>query len=251
MIHQPVLWILVLSFIGLWFFMLLGGLLAHLRRSRSEGEWEDLDMIKGSSLTILGLIIGFTFSMAVSRYDMRKNYEEEEANAIGTEYLRLDLLPASGSSRLRPLLVEYLRQRILFYTTANDQQLNAIGRETAKLQDQMWSAAQSAAKEQPNPLTSLAVAGMNDVLNRQGYTQAAFWNRIPVGAWALMIALAVCCSILIGYSAHERRTLLFPILPFLVAVAFFLIADMDQPRRGVIHVEPQNLESLYQSLQGN
>lgn len=250
MFHSE-LWIFVFSFLGLWFSMLVGGFLARWRRSRSDGEREDLDMIKGSSLTILGLIIAFTFSMAVTRYDMRKDYEAEEANAIGTEYLRVDLLPASGSSTLRPLLVEYLRQRILFYTTVDDQQLNTIRMETAKLENEMWSATQSAAQEQPNPNTWLAVAGMNDVLNRESYTQAAWWNRIPSGAWSLMIAHAVCCSILIGYSAHERRTLLFPILPLLVAVAFFLISDMDRPRRGVILVRPQNLESLYQSLHGS
>ena len=251
MIHFHEFWMFALSFLGLWFSMLAGGLLAKWRRSRSDGEREDLDMIKGSSLTILGLIIAFTFSMAVSRYDMRKIYEEEEANAIGTEYLRFDLLPAGGSSRLRPLLVEYLRQRILFYTTVDDQQLGIIGTETVKLQNEMWSATQSAAQEQPNPNTWLAIAGMNDVLNRQAYTQSAFWNRIPTGAWALMISHAVCCSILIGYSAHERRTLWLPILPFLVAIAFLLIADLDHPRRGVILVRPQNLESLYQSLHGS
>jgi protein-S-isoprenylcysteine O-methyltransferase Ste14 len=85
---------------------------------------------------------------------------------------------------------------------------------------------------------------MNDVLNRQGYTQAAWLNRIPAGAWTLMIALAVCCSVLIGYSAHNRRARLFTLLPFLVAIAFFLIADIDSPRRGVIHVRPQNMEML-------
>jgi protein-S-isoprenylcysteine O-methyltransferase Ste14 len=112
----------------------------------------------------------------------------------------------------------------------------------------MWSTAQSAAKEQPTPVTALAVAGMNDVLNRQGYTQAAWWNQIPMGAWLLMIVLAICCSILTGYRAVDRRSLLFPVLPFMIAIAFFLIADIDSPRRGIIHVQPQNLESLQESL---
>jgi hypothetical protein len=141
-----------------------------------------------------------------------------------------------------------LDQRISFYTVRDPQQLEHVKSETESLQNEMWSRVQSAAKTQPTPVMALVVAGMNDVLNRQGYTQAAWWNRIPTGAWTLMIAIAICCSALIGYSAHERGTL-FTFLPFLVAIAFFLIADIDSPRRGVIHVAPQNLISLSQSLE--
>ena len=89
---------------------------------------------------------------------------------------------------------------------------------------------------------------MNDVLNRQGYTQAAWWNRIPLAAWGLMVFLAICCSLLIGYSACRREGVLFTVVPFLVSVAFFLIAEIDSPRTGVIRVLPQNLISLSQSL---
>ena len=226
---------------------------AYLGRWRpvEEGERQDLNLVVSSSLTLLGLIIGFTFSMALNRYDLRKNSEEEEANAIGTEYVRADLLPADDAAKVRQLLIQYLDQRMLFYTLRGEQQLNSIGAETTKLQNEMWSTVQAAANGQPTPIAALAVAGMNDVLNRQGNTQAAWWNRIPVGAWTLMIALAVCCSVLIGYSAHNRRTLLFTIVPCLVSIAFFLIADIDSPRRGVIRVPPQNMESLYRSLHGN
>jgi hypothetical protein len=115
----------------------------------------------------------------------------------------------------------------------------------------MWSIVQGAANAKPSPPLALAVSGMNDVLNRQGYTQAAWWNRIPVGAWCLMMILAVTCSLLIGYGAHRKGMLLFTILPFLVSIAFFLIADIDSPRRGVIRVAPQNLISLSESLHGH
>jgi hypothetical protein len=213
-----------------------------------EEDRSDLDLVISSSLTLLALIIGFSFSMAVGRYDQRKNYEEEEANAIGTEYVRLDLLSSADAAKIRQLLTQYLDQRLLFYTTPDQTQLQTINNETARLQDQMWSAVQDAAKAQPNPVTALAVAGMNDVLNRQGYTQAAFWNRIPTGAWCLMATLGICCSILIGYGSHHRGFGLFAVLPFLVSIAFFLISDIDSPRRGIIHVAPQNLIALQQQL---
>jgi hypothetical protein len=240
--------VFALSLFGFWLSVLIGAFLLGWVRPVKESERQDLDFVVSASLTLLALIIGFAFSMAVSRYDTRKNFEEEEANAIGTEYARADLLPAEAAVKVRQLLVQYLDKRMLFYTVQDEQQLNSIAAETTKLQNEMWSTVQSAAKEQPTPVTALAVAGMNDVLNRQGYTQAAWWNRIPAGAWLLMIVLAVCCSILTGYRAVDRRSLLFPVLPFMIAIAFFLIADIDSPRRGIIHVQPQNLESLQESL---
>lgn len=214
----------------------------------NDDERNDLGLVINSSLTLLALIIGFSFSMAVSRYDQRKNYEEEEANAIGTEYARADLLPAVDAARVRQLLTQYLDQRLLFYTIRDPHKLESVDSETAKLQTEMWSSVQGVAKTQPTPTTALVISGMNDVLNRQGYTQAAWWNRIPIGAWSLMVILAICCSLLIGYGAQRRGALLFAILPFLLSIAFFLIADIDSPRQGVIRVIPQNLISLSQSL---
>ena len=90
---------------------------------------------------------------------------------------------------------------------------------------------------------------MNDVLNRQGYTQAAFLNRVPVAAWLLMIAIALFCNFLLGYRAQGKAKVMFLILPVAIAISFFLIADIDAPRRGVIVVHPQNLQILQQSLQ--
>jgi len=91
---------------------------------------------------------------------------------------------------------------------------------------------------------------MNDVLNSQGYTQAAWWNRIPIAAWVLMAAMAICCNMLAGYGARNVKAegILLLVLPLVVSIAFFLIADIDSPRRGVIRVHPQNLESLVESL---
>ena len=89
---------------------------------------------------------------------------------------------------------------------------------------------------------------MNDVLNSQGYTQAAWWNRIPVEAWALLTLIAIFCNLLIGYGAQGRSTLLLFILPVALAVSLFLISDIDSPRHGLVRVRPQNLKSLAESL---
>ena len=149
-------------------------------------------------LTLLGLLIGFAFSMAVTRYDQRKDYEEGEANAIGTASVRADLLPDADAAQVRILLKRYLNERVRFYTTLDPLQLAKINAETVALQDQMWAVVRSAAAGQATPITALAVSGINDVLNSQGYTQAAWWNRIPVAAWALIAVIAMCCNVLLG-----------------------------------------------------
>lgn len=209
-------------------------------------------MVQAATLTLLGLIIGFSFSMAVSRYDQRKAYEEEEANAIGTEYLRADLLPAADGTAVRALLVRYTDQRILFYSVRGNARLDQIGADTAQLQSALWTAIRAPAAAQPTPLSALVVSGMNDVLNAEGYTAAAWRNRIPVGAWVLMLFIGACCNGLIGYGKRVRRgrhAMLF-VLPLVVSISFALIADVDSPRNGIIRVAPQNMHALARSLNG-
>jgi hypothetical protein len=211
-------------------------------------ERDDFNVVLTATLTLLGLIIGFSFSMAVSRYDQRKNYEEAEANAIGTEYVRADLLPPTDAARVRDLLRAYLEQRILNYNTHDERQLPPIDAKTAQLQDELWSAVRVPASATPTPLSAVAVIGMNDVLNSQGYTQAAWWNRIPLAAWLMMFLIAICSTLMIGFGAHARHRALFWILPLVAGISFFLIADIDSPRGGAIRVRPQNLEALAQQL---
>jgi hypothetical protein len=239
--------VLVLSLALFWLAAWLGSAF-RTRQSAGEKHHEDFSFVLGAALTLLGLIIGFTFSMAVSRYDQRKNLEEAEANAIGTEYLRADLLSNSDAAELRGLLKNYLDQRILFYTDQSQEKLRQIDDQTAKLQTALWEAVKKGAASDDSSLEALVVSGMNDVLNSQGYTQAAWWNRLPLAAWFLVVSISVFCNLLLGYGAQVRSSLIFLILPIALSVSLFLIADIDSPRRGVIRVVPQNLESLAHSL---
>jgi hypothetical protein len=227
------------------------GMQMRKRGSKLEEETRhDLDLIIAAVLTLLGLIIGFSFSMATNRYDLRKNYEEAEANAIGTEYLRAELLAAGEATKVRALLKEYLEQRIAFYQTHERQELERINARTAQLQTELWSGLRTPALAQPTPVLAQVVSGMNDVLNSQGYTQAAWWNRIPLGAWLLLGVVAACANLLVGYGMRSTEAGLVRLLalPVVLCMAFFLIADIDSPRRGLIFVRPQNLISLAESL---
>lgn len=242
--------ILPLAFVALWLSELFGNSVLRRRKDLDAGSQEDFGLVAGGTLTLLGLLIGFSFSMATSRYDQRKSFEEAEANAIGTEYLRADLLPADDAAKIRALLREYLAQRVSFYTARGRHELQQTNARTAQLQNELWAGVRGPAATHPTPIVALAVSGMNDVLNSQGYTQAAWWNTIPVEAWALMAAIAVSCSLLIGYGARAGRAkpYLLLVLPGVVSVAFYLIAELDSPRSGLIRVQPQNLISLAQSL---
>jgi hypothetical protein len=238
----------VISALALWGSARLGAAMHKRSGPTPQDAQEDLGLVVGAILTLLGLLIGFSFSMAINRYDQRKDYEEEEANAIGTEYLRADFLPSANAEAVRQLLRKYLDQRILSYTTRDRGRLATIDAETARLQNEMWSEVKTPAAAQPTPIAAEVVTGMNDVLNRQGYTQAAWWNRIPRVAWALMVLIAMFSNFLIGFSARKSQGAMFWIVPIAVAVSFMLIADIDSPRSGLIHVAPQNMVSLAQSL---
>jgi hypothetical protein len=248
MLDHPRLFFL-LSLFMLWLSAQIGASWRR-RRALKEEEREDFAVVQAATLTLLGLIIGFSFSMATSRYDLRKTYEEAEANAIGTEYARAGLMPAANAAGLRALLKKYLDLRISFYNSRSDGDLQQVNAHTAQMQDQMWTAVQDPAVAQPSPVIALAVWGMNDVLNSQGYTQAAWWNRIPKAAWSLMVGIAIACNLLVGYGARTAgaKSGLLIVLPLVVSISFLLIADIDSPRGGFIHVAPQNLVSLQQSL---
>jgi hypothetical protein len=209
-----------------------------------------LGVIQTATLTLLALIIGFTFSMAIDRHDQREVLEEGEANAIGTEYLRADFLPTNSAAKTKDLLIQYLDQRILFYSKQPPEIIVNIRQKTDELQNALWSEILPHTRANQSPVMALVVSGMNDVLNSQGYVQSAWWNRIPNTAWMLMTTIAICANLIVGFGARnfKKNIGLFIIFPFVIAVSFFLIADIDSPRGGVIRIEPKNLMTLKESL---
>jgi hypothetical protein len=239
--------IFAVSFVAQLLAALAGDYLRKRARIFERDEQEGLIVVETASLTLLALIIGFSFSMAVSRYDLRKNYEEAEANAIGTEYARADLLAEDGAA-LRRLLGKYADLRVSYYLARDPSRIGEIDAELDRLQDELWSIVSRRATAQPTPVAALVVSGMNDVLNSRGYTQAAWWNRIPAAAWWLMGFIAIFCNFLVGYSERRTGRRILVVLPMIGSIAFFLIADMDNPRSGVIRVTPQNLIATLQSL---
>ena len=220
-----------------WMAAVAGDQIRRRVRPFRQGERKDFDVLRTGSLSLLGLLIGFSFAMAVSRYDARNNAEQAEANAISTAYLRANLLPAEQSSQVRDLLRKHLAVRIAFYEERG--RPGSAGAQDLYRND-LWDIVTKVAASQQTSIGALAVSSINDVFASQGMTQATWLNRIPTAAWVLMALIAVCCNLLLGYGEHRTSALLL-ILPAIISIPFFLIADIDNPHGGIIYVSPHNL----------
>lgn len=240
--------VFLLALLGLGLTVLAGFFVGRRARTLRSDESQEFDIVIGATLTLLGLIVGFSFSMAVNHYDKRKDLEELEANAIGTQVLRADLAGEPTASLMREALKTYLNLRISYYSASDAKEAEAIRAQTAPLQAKLWVLARDVGLAQPTPVAALVVSGMNDVLDAYGDFQAAWWNRIPPNAWAMMALIALGANGLLGYGARRFNLTLFLVLPLTVAISFQLIADIDSPRGGRIRVLPQNLTGLAQSL---
>ena len=233
--------IFAIALVTQWGAAFIGDVLRRRIRPLKKDEREDFDTVLAASLTLLALIIGFSFSMAVNRYDQRKSSEAAEANAIGTEYLRVDLLSTENAARVRQLLRQYVDQRIDFYRSKAASPNS--GNDAKTVQDELWSTVVRAGAVQPNPVLALTVSGMNEVFNTQAAAQAAWLNRIPTAAWVLMILIAIFSNLLLGYRDRSSGSVALLVLPVIASIAFFLIADIDSPYLGAISVFPHNLMS--------
>jgi hypothetical protein len=241
--------LLLLTLVVLWCTAWTGSRLG-LRRRRlgKEDTRRDFGVVLGASLTVLGLVIGFSFSMAIGRYELRKSYEEAEANAIRTTYLRADLLPEEDSIRLRALLREYTDLRIRYYLTRDHEEMRQIYAKTSEIHRQLWAMVTQSARSKPTPLTVLAVTSMNEVLNAEDFSREVWLDRIPGAAWGLLFGIALCCNLLVGYTARRADWKVFIVLPLVVAISFGFIADINSPHGGFVPVHPRNLERLQNNL---
>jgi hypothetical protein len=246
LVSRPLL-LLVVSFVALVIAALLGVAAQRAWNPVKATDHNELAIVQSAALTLFGLIVGFTFAMAISRYDQRKNLEEAEANAIGTEYLRVALMPDSAAASARSALKRYLDLRIQYYVTTDQGELERIGAERAKLEADLWAAMRSQSEASPTAITMLVAWGLNDVFNSTDATAAAWLDRIPPPAWSLLALIALGANVTLGFGLKRFSALLL-VVPLAASVSFFLIADIDSPRGGVVRVAPDNLNRLAASL---
>lgn len=245
--HHPFA-LFVASLVLQWLAAYLGHFLRIRRESPRGAERADLVSILGATMTLLALLLGFTFAMAIGHYDERKHLEDAEATAISSAYLRADLLPAEAAAQVRDLLSRYIQQRILFYQANDPGRLRRIRSETERLEAELWSAVVGSATAAPTAVIALAVSGMSDVLNSEAHADAAWRRHVPVAAWYLMGLIAFSANLLLGASAKRKGPGILVVLPLVMSIPVFLIASIDSPRAGFIRVTPVDLVAHAQSL---
>jgi hypothetical protein len=209
-----------------------------------------VNTIQGSLLGVLALLLGFTFSLALQRYDTRSQAVVAEANAIGTAMLRAELLPPSVRVETQQVFRQYLQQRVAAAEISldrHDERQAALEQSNATL-DQLWAYARQAASADPNPVNSgLFIQALNDVIDTYGLRDAALNRHVPELVLFLLFGTFAMAAGLVGFSSGlSGKRIFFPtyVLIVLIALLVFLIIDLDRPRRGLIAVSQQSLIDL-------
>jgi hypothetical protein len=220
------------------------------RLRRRRGAAEGSSAIEGAIFGLFGLLLAFTFSGAISRYDNHRLLLTEEVNDIGTAYLRLDLLPPQMQPELRQLFRDYTNSRLHLFDAVGDE----ITPETARLQRTIWQRATAAAASQgasPDAVKLLlpAIGDMIDITSRR---QNAFNMHPPAVVYWLLFAFSGGSALMAGYSMKTGpRDWTYSIaLALAVTLTVYTILDVEYPRRGLIHLRDrdQALLSLRDSM---
>ncbi len=227
---------------------------AQLRhRETTEGHKGQVTGIQTAVLGLLALLLGFTFAMALGRYDSRRNLVLQEANAIGTTYLRTSFLPDTHKNAVEELLRRYVDARIPLYDRdTSPDELRTLEEESSNLQHEIWEHLIAAAKESPSPVTATFVGALNEMIDLGASRLHAFRSHVPGAAWLLVLFVAGVGCYVSGYAAgvsKARSAFSIILLPLLVAVVVTLISDLDAPRQGLIGISKQPLLDLQKSFQ--
>lgn len=233
----------------LWAGTLVGAALRKYRERTLDQESSSFKTLEGAVLALLGLLLGFTFSMGVSRYDQRKNLEIAEANDITTEWLRAEALPGPQRNALEDLLRQYLPVRLQFVTAGTDKgRIEQSLERSAVMQQRMAELVTGYAQGHADAATAQLLTSTAELSSIAESRTAAFENRIPILAWAMLLFIGFMASILVGVGMSSRAPVIRLILPIVVASALSLTLDLDSPRSGLIRVHQRSLERVQERL---
>jgi hypothetical protein len=250
-----------LSAVGMFFGMLVafeaGRRIGMARRLRHpQGAAKGSAGVEAGVYGLLGLLIALTFSGGVSRFEDRRHLITEEVNAIGTAYLRIDVLAAGAQPALRQLFREYLDSRLETYRKLPD--IRAAKTELAhsiKLQGDIWTKATAACRDSGSQSACmLFLPALNQMIDITTTRFAATQNHPPLIIYLLLAALSLTGALLAGYGmseSKERSWLHMVIFAIVLSTALYVIIDLEFPRLGLIRMDTadQNLVELRQSMQ--
>lgn len=225
------------------------GLHRH-KRSDSEKEVPVGEMV-AATLGLLAFLLAFTFSFAASRYESRKELVLQEANAVGTAWLRAGLLPDPESTASRALLREYVAARIEGVQTEN---IAATIRQSEDLHVRLWAHAERAAEKQDSMVrTGLYINALNDVIDRHAdRIMMGIQHRIPQLIWLVLFGETVLAMAAMGYHgglAGSTRSLASLAIALAFSGVMILIADLDNPAKGLIQTGQQPLMDVLKMME--
>lgn len=216
------------------------------KKDRTTLNDEPAKIILGAILSLLGLLIGFVLSISIGGYNDRQKTEENEMVVIGVALQRTQILASPQQEQAEKLLHEYLDARIEFFKAQSPAENRHWRIISTDKQNQLWDIAVIEAQQTPNPVNASILTAYNDLYIAQEKTTVSWRHQIPHLVWGLIIFFAVVSNILIGYNSRKERGMnpLTLVLPFLMTLALFIIAEIDIPGKGVIHVTPDDLLAL-------
>jgi hypothetical protein len=227
-------------------------------RRDPDGARAGTGVIEGAVFALLGLLIAFTFSGATSRFDARRALIIEETNDIGTAWLRLDLLPGKDQPEMRELFRQYLDSRLETYRKVPD--MVAVQAEldrTASLQEAIWRrAVELGGRDDASPdAGKLLLPALNAMIDITTSRTMAAYHHPPAAIYAMLYGLALASALLAGYgmAGGASRNWLHAIgYPAVLAIAVYVILDIEFPRLGLIQVDKvdQALVELRESMDG-
>lgn len=211
---------------------------------------QQTNTIQAGILGLLALLLGFTFNMALQRFDNRSNAVIKEANTIGTALLRTRLLPKPYDSITNNLFQLYIDKRLeistLDLTLYKERHL--INQQTDILQNEIWDNAIKAAQIDPRPVTTgYFIASLNDVIDARGERNAILQRHIPEVILFLLFIVFIIGGALMGYtSGLGLKRAYIPTIMFtlLIVLVVFIIIDLDRPKRGIIKVKQESMMDL-------
>lgn len=240
----------VITFILLIVSAYIGKYIFKRKSAHEEVVDDEAKIILGAILSLLGLLIGFVLSISINGYNNRQQTEENEAIAIGTAYQRAQLLNSDDRNKASQLIQQYLEARIEFFKTGISDENNQWRMVSLEKQNQLWDIAVKEASQSPNPVVASVLSAFSDLYLSQQKTMASWRHQIPNATWFLLIFFAICSNVLIGYNIRgtKGKNWLILILPSLTTLALFMIAEIDVPGEGMIHVVPDDLVLLQEFL---
>jgi hypothetical protein len=246
------LWLLgLLLFVGLTVAREIGHGLGERRRARlgqaGESQLDD-GFTMTSVLGLLALLIAFTFSLTMQRYDSRRELVIDEANALGTTWLRTQLLDEGDRNRLQGLLRRYVDLRMEFGLADTPAAELTAYRRTEAMQQEIWAALmQAVAPHRTTPLAVMLVTTTNESIDLAASRMAAREAHTPPRLLRIMLIYALISAATIGY--HKGRYRIATTVFFmLLTLAATLIADLDRPASGGIRVSQQPMIDLQRSI---